>query len=36
MPDVYSKAVRSQVMSRIRKTDTKPELAVRRILHRLG
>ena len=36
MTDVYSGEVRSRVMSRIRKRDTKPEIAVRRVLHRLG
>lgn len=34
--DVLTKEQRSYCMSRIRKTDTKPELAVRRIIHRLG
>jgi len=34
--DVLTKEQRSYCMSRIRKTDTKPELAVRRIVHRLG
>lgn len=36
MADVFSPAKRSQVMSRIRSKDTKPELAVRRALHALG
>jgi len=34
--DVFTKAKRSEVMSRIRARDTKPERAVRSILHRLG
>jgi DNA mismatch endonuclease (patch repair protein) len=36
MSDVYSKEIRSRVMSRIRKRNTKPEIAVRRVLHMLG
>lgn len=36
MSDIYSRQRRSYVMSRIRKTDTKPEMMVRRLLHRLG
>ena len=36
MADVFTKAKRSEVMSRIRGRDTKPERAVRSILHRLG
>ena len=36
MADVFTPAKRSQVMARIRSQDTKPELAVRRSLHRLG
>lgn len=36
MPDVFTKAKRSEVMARIRAKDTQPELAVRRTLHRLG
>jgi DNA mismatch endonuclease (patch repair protein) len=36
MPDVFTKAKRSEVMARIRAKDTKPELAVRSALHRLG
>jgi DNA mismatch endonuclease (patch repair protein) len=36
MTDVFSTAKRSEVMSRIRGRDTKPELAVRSMLHRLG
>jgi len=34
--DVLTKEQRSYCMSRIRKTDTTPELIVRRIVHRLG
>jgi DNA mismatch endonuclease (patch repair protein) len=34
--DVLTKKQRSYCMSRIRKTDTTPELAVRRIVHGLG
>ncbi len=36
MPDKFSKEVRSRIMSRIRGKDTKPELELRRALHRLG
>ena len=36
MADVFSKEKRSWVMSRIRGRDTKPEIAVRSMLHRLG
>lgn len=36
MADVFTKAKRSEVMSRIRARDTKPERAVRSMLHRLG
>ena len=36
MTDVYGREKRSEVMSRIRKKHTKPELAVRRALHRAG
>ena len=36
MKDVFSKKKRSEVMSKIRKTDTKPELIVRRFLFSLG
>ena len=34
--DVLTKEQRSYCMSRIRKTDTTPELMVRRIVHRMG
>ena len=33
MSDKFSKSIRSKIMSHIRKTDTKPELRVRRFLH---
>lgn len=36
MPDVVSPEVRSRMMSGIRGKDTKPELALRRALHRDG
>ena len=36
MADRFSKETRSRIMSRIRGKDTKPELAVRRILWKLG
>jgi DNA mismatch endonuclease (patch repair protein) len=36
MPDTLTRAQRSHCMSRIRSKDTRPELAVRRIVHRLG
>lgn len=36
MADVFSKEKRSDVMSRIRSKDTKPEILVRHALHRLG
>ncbi len=36
MKDVFSKKKRSEVMSRIRKTNTKPELIVRRFLFSMG
>lgn len=34
--DIWSRKKRSEVMSRIRSKNTKPELAVRSFLHRLG
>lgn len=34
--DVFSPEKRSQVMSRIRSKDTKPEKIIRSILHKLG
>ena len=36
MTDVFSTSKRSEVMSRIRGKDTRPELQVRSIVHRLG
>jgi DNA mismatch endonuclease (patch repair protein) len=36
MTDVFSPEKRSEIMSRIRGRDTKPELALRSLLHRLG
>lgn len=36
MADIFSKAKRSEVMSRIRGSNTKPERIVRSLLHRLG
>ena len=36
MSDVYSRAKRSEVMGKVRGVDTKPELAVRRLLHAMG
>ena len=36
MTDIVSEAQRSYNMSRIRSKNTKPELIVRSILHRLG
>lgn len=34
--DVFSKGKRSQIMSRISGKDTKPEIVVRSLLHRMG
>lgn len=36
MTDVFSKSKRSEVMSRIKGQNTKPELVVRSLLHRMG
>lgn len=36
MTDIVDSRKRSEMMSRIRSRDTKPELVVRRIAHRLG
>ena len=36
MVDVFTKAKRSEVMSRIRSKDTKPEKMIRSLLHRMG
>ncbi|MEX1116709.1 MAG: hypothetical protein WEB53_15795 [Akkermansiaceae bacterium] len=34
--DVFTPQKRSEVMSHIRSRDTKPELALRSMIHRLG
>ena len=36
MADIWSREKRSEVMSKIKGHDTKPELAVRSLLHRMG
>jgi DNA mismatch endonuclease (patch repair protein) len=36
MPDVFSKKKRSEIMSRVRSKNTKPELFLRSSLHKLG
>jgi len=36
MPDSLTKAERSERMSRVRDRDTKPEMLVRRMVHRMG
>ena len=36
MPDIYSPKKRSEVMSCVRATGTKPELVVRQLAHRMG
>ena len=36
MTDIFTPEKRSEVMSRIRGRNTKPELALRSMLHRLG
>ena len=36
MVDVFNKQKRSEVMSKIRATNTKPEIYVRKILHSMG
>ncbi|MBI3089617.1 MAG: DNA mismatch endonuclease Vsr [Candidatus Tectomicrobia bacterium] len=36
MTDMVSAERRSQIMARIRSTDTTPEMTVRRLLHRMG
>jgi len=36
MSDIYSGAKRSEIMSRVRGSNTKPELRIRSLLHRLG
>jgi DNA mismatch endonuclease (patch repair protein) len=36
MADIYSTDKRSAIMSRVRAKNTKPEMVVRRLLHRMG
>ena len=36
MSDVFTKPERSRIMSRVKGRDTRPELAVRSMLHRMG
>ncbi len=36
MPDIYSRAKRSEVMSHVRSKNTRLELRVRSVLHRMG
>lgn len=36
MADNLTPSERSRVMSRVRAVDTKPEMAIRRLLHRMG
>ncbi len=36
VPDIVDSTTRSRMMSRIRSTNTKPELVIRKALHRLG
>jgi len=36
MTDIYNRAKRSEIMSGIRGRDTRPEMIVRRVAHRLG
>lgn len=36
MPDTFNKAQRSRIMAAVKSKDTAPELAVRRLVHRLG
>ena len=36
MADIFSKEQRSYIMSRIRGKDTKPEVALRSMLHGMG
>lgn len=36
MTDTFSREKRSQIMSRVRSKDTRPELIVRSMLHRMG
>jgi DNA mismatch endonuclease (patch repair protein) len=34
--DIYSKKKRSEIMSKVRASNSKPEITVRKLLHRLG
>lgn len=36
MPDMFTSQKRSEIMSKVRSTDTKPEIKVRKLLHGLG
>lgn len=36
MPDMFSSVDRSRIMSHVKSRNTAPEIAVRRLLHRLG
>jgi len=36
MPDVFSKEKRSRIMSRVKGRNTKPEILVRSMIHRMG
>src|SRR6185312_12233462 len=36
MADIFKKRKRSEIMSRVRSSNTAPEIRVRKILHRLG
>lgn len=36
MSDIFTKEKRSEIMSRIKGSNTKPEIAVRKILHAMG
>lgn len=36
MVDIFTKAKRHEIMSRVRSSDTAPEIRVRAIIHRLG
>ena len=36
MADMFTKEGRSEIMARITDRDTQPEMAVRRLLHRMG
>lgn len=36
MPDIFNKATRSRIMASIRSSDTKPEILVKKGLHKIG